>query len=104
MDFDGDALADLELVDMGAEGGDRAHVFMAWGKVLVEGQAALNAGRRSAVNDLEVGCADRNRVDADQNLGAPRNRRGLVAQEELVGPAEHPSLHLLWNGELGSSL
>src|SRR6202040_2229713 len=60
VDFHADAFADCELVDVGSERGNRAHIFMAWREVLVEGQAALNARRRAAVNDLEIGSADRN--------------------------------------------
>src|SRR6202022_5211728 len=78
-----DAFADLELVDLRSEGCDRTHIFMAGCKILVEGHAAADARRRSAANDLEVGCADRDRVDANQYFRAPRNRRGLVAQEKL---------------------
>ena len=47
MDFHADAFADLELVDVGSERGDRAHIFMARREILVEGQAALNARRRA---------------------------------------------------------
>src|SRR6266478_4705056 len=101
VDFHADALADFELVDSWSERGNRAHIFVARREVLVEGQAALNARRRAAVNDLKVGCADRNGVDADQNLRAFWNRCGFVAQEKFVRVAQHPSLHLLRNRKFG---
>jgi hypothetical protein len=66
MDFYGDAFADSEFVDIGSERGNRTHIFMAGRKILVEGQAAANACRRTAVDDLQIGGADRNRVDAVQ--------------------------------------
>jgi hypothetical protein len=78
------SFADGELVNIRPEGGDRAHIFMAGGEVLVEGQAAQNARGRPAMDDFKVGCADRDGVDPDQNLRASRDRRGLVAQEKLV--------------------
>jgi hypothetical protein len=45
MDFDADALTNVELVDIWSEGRHRAHIFMAGREILVEGQAALNARR-----------------------------------------------------------
>jgi hypothetical protein len=60
-----DPFADLELVDVGPECCDRAHVFVAGREIPVEGQAATNAGRRAAMNDFEIGGADRNRIDPD---------------------------------------
>jgi hypothetical protein len=45
MDFHADPFADLEFVDVGPERGDRAHILVARGEFLVEGQAAFNAGR-----------------------------------------------------------
>src|ERR1700692_4812688 len=42
--------------------------------------------------------------DANQSFRAPRNRRGLVAQEKLVGVAQDPSLHLIGNRKLGRCL
>ena len=94
MDFHADALADRELVDGRSEGHDRAHIFMAGRKVLVEGQAALNARRRSAMDDLKVGGADGNGVDPDQDFCAPRHRGGLVAQQKLVRVSQNPGFHL----------
>jgi hypothetical protein len=66
---------------------------MARRKVLVEGQAALDARRRPAVDDLEVGGADRNGVDPDQNFRAPRHWGGLVAEEEFVRVSQNPGFH-----------
>ena len=58
-----------ELVDAGAERRHRAHVFVAGRQVLVERQAALDQRRRAVRDDVEVGGADRDRVDAHQHLG-----------------------------------
>ena len=101
MDFHADAFADLEFVDIGAECGDRAHIFMARREILVEGQAAQDAGGRAGVDDFEIGGADCDRVDADQHFRAARHRHRLVAQEELVGLAQYPGLHLVRYGEVG---
>jgi hypothetical protein len=79
VDFHGDALADLELVDVRPERRHRPHIFVPRREVLVEGQAALNAGRRSPMDDFEVGCANRNGIDANQHFGAPRHRCRLFA-------------------------
>ena len=93
MDFDGHALADLELVDMGAECCDRAHIFMARREVLVEGKPALDAGRRSPVNDFEVGGTDRDGIDADQHFGAARVSALAcrARRARRVRPAPRPS-------------
>ena len=62
-------------------------------KFLLNGIAALDRGRRPVIDDLEVGRADRDRVDAHQHLGLLRHRHRLVLQAELAGIAEHPCLH-----------
>jgi len=104
MDFHADPFADLELVDLGSERCNRSHIFVAGRKILVEGQAALDARRRSRMDDLEVGGADRHRVDAHQRFGPPRNRGGLVAQEQFVGAAQNPGLHLRGHRDIGRGL
>jgi hypothetical protein len=81
VNFHADAFADPELVDVGSERCHRAHIFVAGREVLVEGQAAADARRRAAMDDLEIGGADRHRVDADQNFRAARNRRRFLAQQ-----------------------
>ena len=93
VDFDRHALADLVFVDAGAERHDRAHVFVAGREVLVERHAALDRGRRAVIDDLEIGGADRDRIDAHQHLGALRHRHRLVRELEFAGIAEHPGLH-----------
>src|SRR5262245_13213323 len=45
------------------------------------------------IDDLEIGGADRNRVDAHEHLGLLRHRYRLLLQSELAGIAEHPGLH-----------
>src|SRR5260370_41250514 len=94
MDLHADAFADFKFIDAGSECCNGAHIFMAGRKILVEGQAALNARRRAAVNDLKIGCADRDRVDADQDFGAAWNGWGLITQEKLVRSAHDPGFHL----------
>jgi hypothetical protein len=74
-----------------------SHVFMARGEVLVEGQAALNRGGRAVVDDLEIGRADRDSVDAHQHLGLGGHRHLLVDELELARIADDPSLHGLGN-------
>src|SRR6185437_6148134 len=74
MDFHGDALADLELVDMGPKRYDSAHIFMAGREILVEGQTALNAGWQSPMDDFQVSGADRDCIDANQHFGPSRYR------------------------------
>ena len=93
VDFHRDALADLVFVDAGAERHHGAHVFVAGREVLVERHAALDRGRRTVIDDLEIGRADRHRVDAHQHLGPLRHRHRLVLERELAGIAEHPGLH-----------
>jgi hypothetical protein len=104
VDFHADTLADAELVDVGAERGDRAHIFMTGRKILVEGQAAQNAGGRAGVDDFEVGRADRDCIDAYQHFGARRDGHGLAAQEQLFRSAKHPGLHLVRDGKVGRRL
>ena len=101
MDLYADAFADFKFIDAGSECCNGAHIFMAGRKILVEGQAALNACRRAAVDDLKIGCADRDRVDADQDFGAAGNRCGLVAQKKLVRAAQDPGFHLRRHRKIG---
>ena len=93
VDFDGDALADLVFVDAGAERRDRAHIFVAGGEILVERHAAQDRGRRAVIDDLQVGGADRHRIDAHQHLGALGHRHRLFRQLEFAGVAQHPGPH-----------
>ena len=80
MNLHRDALADPVLVDAGPERHHRAHVFVAGREVLVEGVPALNGGRRAVIDDLEIGGADRHRVDAHQHLGLLRHRHRLFRE------------------------
>src|ERR1700704_2364951 len=85
MDFHADAFADPELVDIGSKRDNRAHIFMARCKILVERQAAPDVRRRPAVDDLEVGCADGNGIDADQNFRPSRDRCRFVTKRSSSG-------------------
>ena len=100
VNFHRDALADLVFVDAGTLRHHRAHVLMARRPVLVERQAALDQRRRPVGDHVEVGGADRDRIDAHQHLGLLRHRHRLVLQRELAGIAQHPRLHRVGNREV----
>ena len=97
VDFDRHARADLVFVDARSERHHRAHVFMAGREVLVERQAALNRGRRAVIDDLEIGGADRDCVDAHQHFRLLRHRHRLLPDAELARIAEHPGVHAVGN-------
>src|SRR5438270_8472375 len=69
MHLDRDAVADLKLVDGRAELDDRAHIFVARREAAIEWQLAINHRRHAVAHDLNVGRADRDRVDPNQHLG-----------------------------------
>src|SRR6516225_5204281 len=98
MNLDGHALADAVFVDARPERDHGAHVFVPGGEVLVVRHAAPDQRRRSVIDDLEVGRADRDRVDAHQDLGPLRHRYRLLPQRKLAGIAEHPRLHGVRDG------
>ena len=62
-------------------------------KFLLNGMPPWIERRRAVIDDLEIGRADRDRVDAHQHLGPLRHRHRLVRQRQLAGIAEHPCLH-----------
>src|SRR5947207_10243228 len=64
MNFDGDAITDPVFVHRRPELYDRAHIFVADRKVLMEGQAAFDHGGDAVAEDFEIGCADRHCVDS----------------------------------------
>src|SRR3981081_2660710 len=66
MDLHADAFADFKFIDAGSECCNGAHIFMAGRKILVERQAALNACWGATVDDIEIGCTDRDCIDAAQ--------------------------------------
>src|SRR6516225_9973582 len=98
MNLDGHALADAVFVDARPERDHSAHVFVPGGEVLVVRHAAPDQRRRPVIDDLEVGRADRDRVDAHQHLGLLRHRDRLLPQRKLAGIAEHPRLHGVRDG------
>ena len=104
VDLHRDALADPVFVDAGTERHDRAHVFVARREVLVERHAALDRGGRAVPDDLQIGGADRDRVDAHQHLGALRHRHRLVRELQLARIAEHPCLHGVGDGHVRAGL
>src|SRR5262249_7180455 len=98
VNFDGHALADAIFVDARAERDHRAHIFVPRGEVLVVRHAAPDQRRRPVIDDLEIGRADRDRIDAHQDLGLLRHRYRLLPQRKLAGIAEHPRLHGVRDG------
>src|SRR3954468_13197859 len=99
VDLHRDALPDLELVDARTEGHDRAHVLVAGREVLVEGQAALDLRRQPVLDDLQVGGADGDAVDAHEDLSALRRGNGLVDERQLARVIQDPCLHGVRNGK-----
>ena len=97
MDLDRDPVADLEFVHRGPELDDRAHIFVADRKVLVEWQFAFDHRWQAVPQYLDIGGADRNRVDADQHLCPARFRHRLFDQRQFLGPAENPGFHRAWH-------
>ena len=95
--FDRHPVADMKLVDALPEFDHGTHVLVARRKVLVERQPPLKHRGRALVNDLQIGRADRNRVDPHQHLGRARLGHGFVDQRELVRVAQHPGLHRFRN-------
>src|SRR5271165_7196316 len=100
MHLDGDAVADLEFVDRGAEPHDGAHILMTRREAAVERELAIDYCRQPVLDDLDVGGAHRYGVDPDQHLGAPRLRDRLFDQSQFFRVAEHPGLHRLRDGIL----
>src|SRR5215831_3481936 len=98
MNLDRHALADAVFVDAGPERHHGAHVFVPGGEILVVRHAAPDQRRRPVIDDLEIGRADRDRVDAHQDLGLFRHRYRLLSQRKLTGIAEHPRLHGVRDG------
>ncbi|OIQ67381.1 hypothetical protein GALL_510390 [mine drainage metagenome] len=104
MDLDGDALPDPVFIDAGPQRRNRAHIFMARREILVVGQAALDHRRRTMMDDLKIRCANRNRIDANQNLGPLGHRNGFRCQGQLTGIAQHPGAHRFGNGKIRRDL
>jgi hypothetical protein len=93
-------LADPVFVDAGAERNDRAHIFVAGREVLVERHGALDQRRRSVIDDLEIGGADRNRIDAEQNFRMSGRRNWLHRKLKLAGAAQNPRFHRCRNRKI----
>src|SRR6266545_4819869 len=104
MAFDGHALADPVFVDARPERRHGPHIFVPGREVLVVRQAAANQRRRPVIDDLEIGRADRDRVDAYEDFGPLRHRHRLLAQRKLAGIAEHPCFHRLRDGVIPARL
>src|SRR5262249_25011637 len=98
MNLDRHALADAVFVDARPERHYGAHIFVPGGEVLVVRLAAPDQRRGPVIDDLEIGRADRDRVDAHQDLGLFRHRYRLLPQRKLTGIAEHPRFHGVRDG------
>jgi hypothetical protein len=62
-------------------------------EIFVERLAALDERRRAVIDNLQIGGADRDRIDAHQNLGALGHRNRFLRELKLAGIAEHPGFH-----------
>src|SRR6516225_1055626 len=93
MDLDGDAVADLEFVDSGAEPHDRAHIFVPRRKAPIERELAIHQRRDAMFEDLDVGRAYRDRIDPDQHFGGARLRHRFLHRDQLFRVTQHPGLH-----------
>ena len=62
-------------------------------EALVERQFAVDHRRHAVADDLDVGGADRDRIDPHQHLRRSRLRHRLLDQGQLLRLAEHPGLH-----------
>jgi hypothetical protein len=78
------------FIDAGPSADHRAHIFVPGREVLVVRHAAEDRRRRPVIDDLQIGRADGDRVDAHEHLAFFRHRHRLVRQRELAGIAEHP--------------
>src|SRR5205814_1732540 len=78
MHLDRDALADLKLIDGRAELDNRAHIFVARRKAAIEWRSAINHRRHAVADDLDIGRADRDRIDPHEDLGRPGLRHRLL--------------------------
>src|SRR6185437_10725706 len=68
VDLDRDAIANLEFVDRRAQLDDGAHIFVPDGEALVEGKLAIDGSGQTMPHDLDVGGANRDRIDAHENF------------------------------------
>ena len=63
MDFDGNPIANAVLIDSRSKSNNRAHVFMARGKILIERQATFDRRGRALVDNFEIRSANRDCVN-----------------------------------------
>ena len=95
--FDGDAITHFVLVDALTKLHHSAHVFVAGGEVLVEGQAALDLCRWAMTDDFKVGGTNGDSIDTHQDLGCTGHWHRLVNKGKLVWVAENPCFHRFGN-------
>ena len=65
---------------------------------LLNGSPPLISAGGPRLDDVEVGRADRHRIDAHQHLGPGRNRHRLLGEDQLLRVAQHPGPHLVRHG------
>jgi hypothetical protein len=85
-----DALADVEALDVFADGDDVAGEFVA-----EEGRRDDHLGVITAAKDLDVGAAGKGSADAHKDIAFLYFRNGDLFHAHLFAPVEHSSLHLL---------
>jgi hypothetical protein len=100
VDLDGDAIADLELVDVRSKLDDRSNVLVSRREVFVEWQAALDQRGRSLGYDADVSITKGDGIDPDQSLAGTGLRNRLLRQPELARIVQHPGAHGRGNLEL----
>ena len=102
VDFHRHPLADPVFVDAGAERRHGAHIFVAGREVLVERQPTLDGCRRAVIDDLEIGGADRHRVDAHQHFGPLGHRHRLFCSDSWPGSPSTHAFMVSGTGKFGS--
>ena len=60
---------------------------------LLKGRPPCTSAGGPERDDVEVGGADRHRIDAHQHLGRARHRHRLLDELEFAGIAQHPGAH-----------
>ena len=93
MDFNSNPIANSEFINTRAQFHNGSHVLMAWREILIKRQPALNHCGRTAVNNLDIGCADGDRINTHQDLGRTWRGHGLLDERQLVGVTQDPGLH-----------
>jgi hypothetical protein len=95
MNFDRDTITNGELINGRPKCRNRAHVLMTGRPVLVERRAALNHRGRTALDHIQIRCADRHSINPHQHFRTGRHR--LLREDQLLRIAQHPGPHEFWD-------